>query len=365
MANNARIPDINTLIQAGIDPRTGLPIRMTAGEECALQENIKRLLRIVDEQDAVNRYTWYNLPSGLDGHLIERILYYKGQAMFFYIDTVDQFFFLPYALEGTIDVYGRFTGVKPLPFNGVNAAQKPDKSAPDYWLTTLTRKPVYDIKLDELKMENLKDSCVLLHDYSKQLSETVISRQILQEPLLNVMADCVPFMRTAMLNSTGVMGMRVNSQDEQSNVDAASRSINKAALSGKKYIPIVGNVDFQEMTGGTVGKSEEFLEAMQSLDNLRLSMYGLDNGGLFQKKSHMLQAEQEMNGGQTGLVYNDGLIIRQKFCDIVNSIWGLGISCEPSETVLGQDMNGDMATTDEVDQSGTMEGEQPEMGGIE
>ena len=75
--------------------------------------------------------------------------------------------------------------------------------------------------------------------------------------------------------------MRVNSQDEYANVEAASRSINRAALTGKKWVPVVGNVDFQDLTNGQVAKAEEYLLAMQSLDNYRLSLYGLDNGGLF------------------------------------------------------------------------------------
>ena len=60
--------------------------------------------------------------------------------------------------------------------------------------------------------------------------------------------------------------------------------------------------------------------AMQSLDNLRLSGYGIDNGGLFEKKAHELQSEADINGGPVGLVMQDGLSIRQNFCNIVNSI---------------------------------------------
>jgi hypothetical protein len=89
-----------------------------------------------------------------------------------------------------------------------------------------------------------------------------------------------------------------------------------------------------------------------------LSLYGLSNGGLFQKKSHMLESEQQMNEGNVGLVYQDGLTIRQKFCDIVNSIWGLGIWCEASEVVVGIDQNMDGEISDNQDQSGEA-GEQP------
>lgn len=340
--NNSRLPDLSTFIQAGINPKTGLPLRMgDCGAE--LKANIKKLLRIMDEQDAINRFVWYNLPIGLNSQLIERILYYKGQGAIFFESATERFYFLPYALDGSIDVYGRFMGVRPLPFHGSLNVQEDDKKKVDakyQWLNIKKLKPQYDILLDEEKTADIfENSCVLLSDYSKQISQTNISRQILQDPLLDVMADCIPFMRTALLNSTGVQGMRVDGQEAASNVYAASRSINDAALVGEKYVPIVGPVEFQDLTDGNVGKSEEFLLAMQSLDNFRLSLYGLENGGLFQKKSHMLEAEQSMNNGNTGIILQDSLALRQRFCDIVNSIWGLNIWVEASETIMNIDRN--------------------------
>ena len=343
MANNARLPDINTLIQAGIDPKTGLPIRVDE-EKCTLKNDIRRVLRVLDEQNAINRYTWFNLPNGLDGQLIERILYYKGQGMFFYMETDNTFYFLPYALDGSIDVYGRFKAVTPLPFNGTAQDKK------DAWITGLTKIPVYEVK--EVDLDTFLDGCVLLSDYSKQISQTNIARQTLQEPILDAMAEAFPLARTSLIANSGIKGMRVNDEDQQSTVKAASRSITRAALNGDIWIPIVGNIEFQELTDGSALKSEEFLLYMQALDNFRLSLYGLDNGGLFQKKSHMLEAEQEMNAGNVGLVYQDGLALRQKFCNLVNSIWGLGIWVEPSETVLNLDYDQDGDIDDDKDQSG-------------
>lgn len=332
---------------AGIDPKTGLPIKITSGGACISAEDIKRQLRIVDEQDALNRFTWYNLPDGLTGELMERILYYKGQGMFFKMDN-DKFYFLPYALDGTIDVYGRFEGVTPLPFNGsTNEKAKP-------LIEGLTYKPVYDVLLPEdfidsetgmIKEAEAKQvidrGCVLLKDYSEQISQTVLSRQILNDPLLGVMGECIPLLRTALFNSTGVQGLRVGAKDEYQNAEEANRSVNQAALTGKRYVPIIGQLEFQDLAGGETAKAEEFLLTMQSLDNYRLSLYGLDNGGLFQKKSHKLEAEQEMNAGNVGLILRDSLNMRQNFCNRVNSIWGLGVWCDVSETVLGVDKNGD------------------------
>lgn len=345
--NNASLPDVTKFLSAGIDPKTGLPFRAPSPVNCGFKENNKKLLRIIDEQDAVNRFKWYNLPEGLTGSLIERILYYRGQGILFYMESVDTFYFLPYALNGTIDVYGRFTEVTPLPFNGTSTDGK-DADNQKPWIMGLKRKCVYDIKLDELKIDDILNSCVILNDYTPQISQTVIARSILNDPLLDVMADCIPFLHTALLNGTGIMGMRVQGEDDYSNVKAASASINRCARSGEKFVPIIGKIDFQTLTAGPVSKAEEFLLSMQSLDNYRLSLYGLENGGLFQKKSHMLEAEQNLNAGKASLVMQDSLMQRQNFCDIVNSIWGLGIWCDISESAIGidRDMDGEISEND-------------------
>ena len=79
-----RLPDIETLFQAGIDPKTGLPSKFDSDGCGWRKEGIKTALRIMDEQDAVNRYVWYNLPNNISSQELERLLYYKGQLAFFY-----------------------------------------------------------------------------------------------------------------------------------------------------------------------------------------------------------------------------------------------------------------------------------------
>lgn len=335
----ATLPDINTLIQAGINPKTGLPSKLGSCA-CNLKGDIKKTLRILDEQDAIHRYKWYNLPNGLTGPLIERILYYKGQGILFYMEADSKFYFLPYALDGTIDVYGRYMGVTPLPFAG-GTTTKDGKEKP--WITGLTKKPYYDIVMpNELSADTFKDGCVILKDYSEQLnSGSIIPRAVLQDAILDVMSDCIPFMRTSLLASTGIDGVRVNSEEESQNVTYASRAVNDAALKGDIWTPIIGNVDFQTLTGNNAANASEYLLALQSLDNYRLSLYGLDNGGLFQKQSHMLQAEHRMNSVNSGLVMEDGLFNRQQFAAIVNSIWGTGTWVEPNEVLTNIDTDGD------------------------
>lgn len=360
MAKNGKpnIIDVQTYLAMGINPKTGLPLRMDFADGTQRKEEIRKQLRILDEQNAVNRYSWYNQPLNLSSQEIERLLYYKGQLAFFYAPSLDKFFLMPYALDGTIDFYGRYNQVHPVPMaEGTTETEKKLYNSQMEVFSKMRLKVLYDIPdepIDFFKGEH----CVLLHDYTKQLSQTTIARQLLQDPILDIEAEMIPFMHTALLSATGIQGMRVGTQDEYASVEEASRALNKSALAGRKFVPMVGSIDFQDLTGGEVAKAEEFLLAMQGIDNYRLSLYGLDNGGLFQKKSHMLEAEQEMNAGCVSMPLQDGLSIRQRFCDIVNFLTDAGMSCEVSEVVLGADMNGDGAVMDENDQSGTRPGDQ-------
>lgn len=342
----AYLPNLEPFYAAGIDPVTGLPYKLTSGRKCVLKEDIKKFLRLIDEQDAVNRYVWYNLPSNITSQEVERMLYYKGQLCFFYDKNLEEFYFMPYALDGSIDFYGRFVTIHPVPMTS-GTADKGNKAQAQY-LANLKLKCVYGIKLpEEIDLDTMYKSAVLLHDYTKQLSQTILPRVTVNDPLLDTMAECVPFMRTSLLASTGVRGVRVSDADQEASVRDGSRSLETAALTGDPLVPIVGSIEMQELTDGNVAKSEEYMLAMQSLDNLRLSGYGIDNGGLFEKKAHELQSEADINGGPVGLVLQDGLSIRQNFCNIVNSIWGLGIWCEPAQNIMGMDTDGDGAIYDD------------------
>ena len=341
------LPNLEPLWAAGINPKTGLPVKF-GNSKFTLKEDIKKQLRLIDEQDAVNRYVWYNLPMDLPSQEIERMLYYKGQLCFYYDKDLEEFYFMPYALDGTIDFYGRYNTVHPVPMTS-GSDDKAGKAQAQY-LAEKKLKCVYGIKMpDEIDEDTVLNSCVLLHDYTKQLSQNIIPRCTVNDPLLDVMSECVPYMRTALISGSGIKGMRVNDGDQADAVNDASRGLVKAALTGEPWVAIEGSVEFQELTDGAVLKAEEYMLAMQSLDNFRLSTYGIDNGGLFEKKAHELQSEADINGGPVGLVMQDGLSIRQNFCNIVNSIWGLGIWCEPAQNIMGADIDGDGLVYDRND----------------
>ena len=353
------MPNLEALLAAGIDPKTGLPVKVTSGTKCTLKNDIKKIVRIIDEQDAVNRYKWYNLPCNLSSQEVERLLYYKGQLCFFYFKDLDEFYFMPYTLDGTIDFYGRFNTIHPVPITGGDEDKDKvkRKTAQEELLSQIKLKCIYApiTFADEVNYDVMTSSAVLLHDYTKQQSQTIIPRQQVNDPLIETIASMIPYARTAAMLSTGVKGVRVNDSAEAEDVMVGSTTIDVAAQTGNPWVPLLGKLDYQELNGGVAYKPTDFMQLMQSLDNFRLSTYGIDNGGLFEKKSQILESENSVNASNTAVALTDGLAIRQNFCNIVNSIWHLGIWCDVTETAAMRDDNGD-GRIDENDPAASQSG---------
>lgn len=302
-----------------------------------------RTLRIMDEQQFLTRYKWYNLPHELNENLMERILYYRGKAMFFYMEEEDKFFFLPFTFSKTIDCYGRWKEAIPLPFTGSSTSDEQAKGL----LSLQVREPIYDFQMDNMTWKDFTGKCVICYDYSQQLSQTILPRKDLNDAIIDYEADMLPYMHTSLMNSTGVSGVRVNSTDEQAQMRVASQSVQTAALNGMKWLPFLGRVDFQDLGQTSPSNAQEYLLAMQSIDNFRQMSMGLGDGTLFQTRSHMLQTQADMAIGRVDGIYQDGLNRRQEFCNLVNSMFGLGIWCDVSEQATGYDKSMDGLVADE------------------
>lgn len=355
IGSKAKIKDIESMIKAGIDPNTGLPTRMASALPVFLKENIKKQLRIIDEQDHVNLGVWYNIPCDIKSQELNRMLYYKYQLCLFYSKDFEQFFILPFTLAtedgSSLDVYGRYRYIKPICYyTSTEEKEKKDGkqvlTPMEVYFSSLKLKVVYE-PLTEVTEEDLYNSAVILRDYTPQMdNKNGVPRSLLQESLLDVMADCIPLMRTSLLLETGVTGVRVGDGDQAGEVLDAAASMYNNAINGVPWIAMISPMEFQQLTESVSGRAQDYLLAMQGLDNFRLSTYGIDNGGLFEKKAHTLQSEADMNGGPVGLVVQDKTTINQDFCNIVNSIWQIGMWYEPSETITKTDANGDGVTYD-------------------
>lgn len=324
------IADIATLIRAGIDPKTGAPLKMISASASKLSEGAKKIMRIIDEQDAVNRYKWYNLPAGLTSQELERLLYLKGQLVFFKYEG--KFYFMPFALDGTLDFYQRYNSVHPVPLNDgeeKDEKKRKAKKALEDLLSTIKLDVYYSVVEDRTKID-VNKAGVILHDYTKQISQEILPRSLLNEPLISYEADLLPLSRTSLIASTGVRGVRVQDADSAGELKEVSNGVASAALKGELYIPLIAKIQAQELAGGNSGKVQDYFLALQSVDNLRLSTYGIENGGLFEKKAHVLESEQAMNEKSGASPLEDGLAIRRHFCNVINSIHNIGAWVEIS-----------------------------------
>lgn len=337
-ANRPFILNTEVMSSMGINPETGLPYKLTdAGtglSGTAIMTNLQAQITNTDCAQFKQRFKWYNLPSGITSEMMEEILYYKGAGAFFEIDGT--FYFLPYALCGSIDIYGRFMEITPLPYRGP-AEEKEDQP----WVNGLTREPIYEvIGFEDIMPEDFETKCVIIKDRSQTYGMPT-PRATLQQPIINLMAQIPALMRTSLYNGTGIKGLRVNNEADAPAVYSANKAMETAAINGERYVPIANNIEFQELSADSIYKSEEYLEAFQSFDNMRLQFMGIQSGGVYQKKAHMLQTEQQGNSGNVGYIIQDAITERQHACDLINSVWGLGVWCEVSEVMLGVDMTGD------------------------
>jgi len=355
----AKIPDSENLISAGINPKTGLPLRYDVGK---IKTAFKLALRIKEESEFVNRYKWYNLPLDLTGEELERLLYYKGNLCFFYSKELERFFVAPYALNDTIDAYGRYTTIKPVPMTSGKTDE--NKSIADIF-AKLKLNVLYEIpNVDEMSKEDFIDlfenSAVIIRDYTNQMSQVNLPRQQINDPILSLLSEQIAFMKTRLILGTGVKGIRVNDGDQEASVLVAGQRVKDAAENGVAYVPIVGNIEFQELTDGNSAAAAEYMQAYQSIENLRKELIGLPSSGVFEKKAHTLQSEQAMNGTNVDLVLVDGLNQRQNSCMIINAVWGIGMWCEVSESISMADINGDGVVYDENSDTmnNNVEGEQ-------
>lgn len=358
MTNNNKVPMyvnqdlVNLYKQAGINPATGRPLREQ--DICNLKAKMIDLLSVKDLQTAVRRYVWYNLPNGLTGEDVERMLYYKSQVSFFYSRMNEKCYILPYALNGQIDCYGKYLGITPVCLGSTEDGKlKP-------FVQDLILKPIYSY--DDIDDTSFEEGAVILRDYTPLgvSSQTATPRATLQAGIIEAEAEALPFARTNLISNSGVKGMRVPDDDSQADVEQASTSVTRAALSGKPWIAIRGVQEFQDLTSQGGMATNEYTAYMQTLDNIRLSAYGLSTNGVQTKSAHMLETEQDRNANNDAFIYQDGLALRQHFCDLVNAVWGLGIWCEPAQSMTGIDINGDGNLYDEQDQQG-MPNQQPSM----
>lgn len=324
--NNAAIYDTNLYQQAGINPASLILARRLGVDQNCDSKRIKEILRINDRQDALTRFVWYNLPKGLKGEDIEKVLFLKGRCAI--VKVGERYICLPFTLKGEndsgIDWLSRYKYITLVTMGSTDTDFRKVFGEKAFEV-------LYDIE-DEMGVD-VENKAVVIYDYSPEyFSNAITPRAILNDVLLDIESRMFPYAETAVLSKTGVKGIKVTSEAEAEDVQALNSSIKYGALNQETLFGIKAAQDLQDFTNGSQADVSQYLELFQSLENFRKATYGISTGGLMQKQSHMLENESKMNQANNISQGNDALYQRQMACVIFYSLTGIPIWCDIKQT---------------------------------
>ena len=333
--------DTNALLEAGL-PQSKKMIKYgnaidqngNAVTPNLLNKNLSydSLFNIMREQnkiETIERYMWVNVPFGLTADIIERLLFYRGKGVFYFNDKVGKFQFLPFALNGVIDEYGRYTKCNTLPFTGVDTDEKKKKKSQSLVYEDLEL--VYDLPYDEetfKKINQQKTFGIVLNDSSLSVSQQPIIRYNYVKPVLHMMATLMQIINTAMFGNADHNLLQIENEGELDSVQTQINAINQDILRGNRFTPIVGKFPITPLKTTNSADLEGLFNTFNSLNNFLKSITGVANAGVFDKKAHLLQDEQKLNGSNADDVYYNGLRLRQEFCLMVQAYYQYPIWCE-------------------------------------
>lgn len=304
------------------------------------------VLAIMTQQNRIEtleRYMWIDVPFGLTPDLIERVLFYRGKGVFYYNDKVGKFQFLPFALNGLIDEYGRYLRVNTLPFTGVDEYKsegikrsdvKRGAKTPRYIYEELDI--VYDLPYDEETVKSIRDKKtvgIILNDSSIAVNQQPVIRSLYVQPVLRMLATLLQIINTAMFGASDHNVIQVENESEYASVMNGINAINQDILRGNRFTPIKAMGTITPLKSSNTADLEGLFGTFNSLTNFLKSITGVANAGVFDKKAHLLQEEQKLNGSNSDDIYYNGLRQRQEFCLMVQAYYGYPIWCESKRSM--------------------------------
>lgn len=316
------------------------------------------LYNIMREQNMIEtfeRYMWTDIPFGLTQDIIERILFFRGKGIFYFNDKIEKFQFLPFALNGVIDEYGRYTRCNTLPFTGTDEEPKDKKVKKPRILVYEDLEIVYDLPYNSEMFEKarkMKTVGIMLNDSSLAVSQQPIIRSNYVKPVLHMMATLMQIINTAMYGSADHNLLQIENESELISIQNQINAINADILRGNRFTPIVGNLPITPLKTSNTANLEGLFGTFNSLTNFLKSITGVANAGVFDKKAHLLQEEQKLNGSNSDDIYYNGLRLRQEFCLMVQAYYNYPIWCE-SKRGMSEAQSENMMTGETTDPDNT------------
>lgn len=252
---------------------------------------------------ATNRYKWKGLPDNITSDLIESMLYYKGcVCMYMRGGTM---YVLPFVNSGEINIYGRFTEITPIAFNGKD-----------------TRQP-YKLNVNTDGIYNDKANAIILYDSQPQINGSIVSKCALLQQLNSNCSDILNMIMQNIKNSNKKLLFPC---EDETQANQLRLDLDNAFGSTDNYIVVnkgsLGDFKPQVMNNDISLVSQSLFEAWQSFNNLRCTLMGIENNGVFEKKERVITDETRGDTIQPKLALNNGLEMRKLAIKQFLSIYG-------------------------------------------
>lgn len=285
------------------------------------KNKIRRLLSHKHMLETIERFEWKNLPEELNADLIERVLYFRFKgAMFKYNE---KHYFLPFALKGTIDPYGRYEEINPVLFTGQADTGK-KKNQETLFLPSAALGVKFTVKY-ALNQEPSTFDAVILTDTTLEISQDWEAMYSMITPLIDQQLDILVLLNIDLVTSAKVFYIVAKDENQKEAIEAEFEGLDRQILEGKRVVVLTSAMELKELQGQSTKDSARYMQSFQSIDNLRKEIIGLENGGQFQKMEHMTEMETDVNTGSGSSVLENSLRMRKEFCELVNKFFGLNI----------------------------------------
>jgi len=281
--------------------------------------------------ETIERFEWKNLPPELPSDLIERILYFRYKGAFFKHN--ERHYFLPFALKGEIDSYGRYIGITPVLFTGQWKVSDGEITKDISFISGKTFKVCYDLEgaeneLDEVDLLEFDDKAVILTDSSLEISQDYTPMNYLIRPIVEQLVDILVLVNIDLISSAKMFYVVAKDPEQKEAIEKEFRDLDNRILNGKRVVVLTSPTDLKELMGTSVKDTARYFQSYQSIENLRKDIIGIDNGGTFMKQEHTTEMETQANTSGGSFVLNNALRMRKEFCEIVNKAFGLNIDVD-------------------------------------
>ena len=258
------------------------PIKAYAPQRARLET----FMRSIDSAEACNRFKWNISSKAIPKQFIEQFLYRRGALMFY--KEGREYRLLPFIANGSLNLYGFFTKVKPIPFNSKTNPKNYDNYIANEY-------DVYNFEDDTNK------TAVILYDRIDGFTRTngPIPTQDLQQIVIREIVNRLSFLNINLVNSQGKNIILVKDPKQASVVNKALENVYN---SDKSFSIVKSKFDVQVINNEIEYKEQALWEDIMSWNNLRLQGLGINNNGLFNKKERLYSGESDSNDEQTEVI---------------------------------------------------------------